>query len=54
MVEAKGVKKAYGDKLLFDDLNFLLPRSGIVGVIGGNGAGKTTMFKLLTATGAAR
>ncbi len=48
VVEAQGVKKAYGDKLLFDDLNFLLPRSGIVGVIGGNGAGKTTMFKLLT------
>ena len=48
VVEAKGMKKAYGDKLLFDDLTFNLPRNGIVGVIGPNGAGKTTMFKLIT------
>ncbi len=48
VVEAKGVRKAYGDNLLFDDLTFTLPRSGIVGVIGPNGAGKTTLFKLIT------
>jgi ATP-binding cassette ChvD family protein len=48
VVEAKGVRKAYGDKLLFDDLNFKLPPGGIVGVIGPNGAGKTTLFKLIT------
>src|SRR5262245_7309567 len=48
VVEARGLKKAYGDNLLFDDLTFTLPRSGIVGVIGPNGAGKTTTFKLLT------
>ena len=47
MIEAKGVAKAYGDKLLFDDLNFVLPPNGIVGVIGPNGAGKTTLFKLI-------
>ena len=39
--------KAYGDKLLFDDLNFMLPPNGIVGVIGPNGAGKTTLFRLI-------
>ena len=44
---AKGLKKAYGDKVLFDDLTFSLPRGGIVGVIGPNGAGKTTTFRLI-------
>jgi ATP-binding cassette ChvD family protein len=48
VVEANGVRKAYGDKLLFDDLNFSLPRGGIVGIIGPNGAGKTTLFRLIT------
>jgi sulfate-transporting ATPase len=48
VVEAQGVRKAYGDKLLFDDLTFKLPPGGIVGVIGPNGAGKTTLFRLLT------
>ncbi|MDP1569737.1 MAG: energy-dependent translational throttle protein EttA [Vicinamibacterales bacterium] len=48
VVEARGVKKAYGDTVLFDDLNFTLPRGGIVGVIGPNGAGKTTTFRLMT------
>ena len=48
VVEANGVRKAYGDKLLFDDLTFSLPRGGIVGVIGPNGAGKTTLFRLIT------
>ena len=47
VIEAKGVAKAYGDKLLFDDLNFVLPPNGIVGVIGPNGAVKTTLFKLI-------
>ena len=47
VVEAKHVAKAYGDKLLFDDLNFMLPPNGIVGVIGPNGAGKTTLFRLI-------
>ncbi|HEV7993833.1 MAG TPA: energy-dependent translational throttle protein EttA [Gemmatimonadaceae bacterium] len=47
VVIAKGVKKAYGDKVLFDDLTFSLPRGGIVGVIGPNGAGKTTTFRLI-------
>ena len=42
---AEGVKKAFGDKLLFDDLSFDLPSGGIVGVIGPNGAGKTTLFR---------
>jgi energy-dependent translational throttle protein EttA len=48
VVEARGLKKAYGDQLLFDDLNFTLPRGGIVGVIGPNGAGKTTLFRMIT------
>ena len=47
VIEAKHVAKAFGDKLLFDDLNFMLPPNGIVGVIGPNGAGKTTLFKLI-------
>jgi energy-dependent translational throttle protein EttA len=48
VVEAKNLRKAYGDLVLFDDLNFTLPRGGIVGVIGPNGAGKTTTFNLIT------
>jgi len=48
VIEAKNLTKAYGDKLLFDDLSFNLPPGGIVGVIGPNGAGKTTLFKLIT------
>jgi ATP-binding cassette ChvD family protein len=48
VIEAKGLKKAFGDRLLFDNLNFNLPRGGIVGVIGPNGAGKTTLFRMLT------
>jgi ATP-binding cassette ChvD family protein len=47
VVEAKGLAKAYGDNLLFDDLSFSLPPGGIVGVIGPNGAGKTTLFRLI-------
>jgi ATP-binding cassette ChvD family protein len=48
VVEAKGLSKAYGEKLLFDNLNFNLPQGGIVGIIGPNGAGKTTLFRILT------
>jgi len=48
VVEADGVSKSYGDRLLFDGLSFRLPRGGIVGVIGPNGAGKTTLFRLIT------
>jgi sulfate-transporting ATPase len=48
VVEARGVRKAYGEQLLMDDLNFTLPRGGIVGVIGPNGAGKTTLFRMIT------
>ena len=48
VIEAKGLTKAYGDKLLFDGLDFMLPPGGIVGVIGPNGAGKSTLFKLIT------
>jgi len=48
VIEAKGLTKAYGDKLLFENLDFTLPPGGIVGVIGPNGAGKTTLFKLIT------
>ena len=47
VIEAKGLAKAYDDKVLFDDLNFMLPPNGIVGVIGPNGAGKTTLFRLI-------
>ena len=47
VIEAHHVRKAYGDKLLFDDLEFMLPPNGIVGVIGPNGAGKTTLFRLI-------
>ena len=47
VIEACNVSKSFGDKLLYDDLNFKLPRNGIVGVIGPNGAGKTTLFKLI-------
>ena len=48
VVESRGLRKAYGDQLLIDDLNFTLPRGGIVGVIGPNGAGKTTLFRMIT------
>jgi len=48
VIEARGVRKAYGDLLLMDEMNFTLPRAGIVGVIGPNGAGKTTLFKMIT------
>ncbi|HRI80999.1 MAG TPA: energy-dependent translational throttle protein EttA [Opitutaceae bacterium] len=48
VVQAQGVAKAYGDKLLYDNLEFSLPPGGIVGIIGPNGAGKTTLFKLIT------
>ncbi len=47
VIEARGLRKGYGDLLLMDDVNFILPRGGIVGVIGPNGAGKTTLFRLL-------
>ena len=48
VVEARDLRKSYGDKLLIDDLNLTLPRGGIVGVIGPNGAGKTTLFRMIT------
>lgn len=47
VIEAKGVSKAFGDKLLYENLNFTLPQAGIVGIIGPNGAGKTTIFKMI-------
>jgi ABC-type multidrug transport system ATPase subunit len=47
VVVSKGLKKAFGEKLLFDDLSFALPRAGIVGIIGPNGAGKTTLFRMI-------
>jgi len=48
VIEAKGISKAFGDKLLFENLDFMLPPGGIVGVIGPNGAGKSTLFKMIT------
>ena len=48
VVEANGLSKAYGDKVLYENVNFSLPKGGIVGVIGPNGAGKTTMFRMIT------
>jgi len=48
VIEAQNVSKAYGDKVLFDNLNFSLPPAGIVGIIGPNGAGKTTLFRMIT------
>ena len=48
VVEAEGLRKGFGDRLLIEDLNFKLPRGGIVGVIGPNGAGKTTLFRMIT------
>lgn len=48
VIEARGLRKVFGERLLFDDVNFDLPRGGIVGVIGPNGAGKSTLFKLIT------
>ncbi|MDR1988911.1 MAG: ATP-binding cassette domain-containing protein, partial [Acidobacteriaceae bacterium] len=48
VVEGRGIRKAYGENLLIENLNFTLPRGGIVGVIGPNGAGKTTLFRMIT------
>ena len=53
VIEAQSVSKAFGDKLLYDDLNFVLPQAGIVGVIGPNGAGKSTVFKMIMGEAAA-
>jgi energy-dependent translational throttle protein EttA len=50
VIEAKGLSKGYGDRLLIDDFSFSLPRAGIVGIIGPNGAGKTTLFRMITGT----
>lgn len=47
MIEANGISKAFGDNVLYEDVNFNLPKGGIVGVVGPNGAGKTTMFKMI-------
>ena len=54
VIEADGLRKGFGDRLLIEDLSFSLPRGGIVGVIGPNGAGKTTLFRMITGAGAAR
>src|SRR5690606_24316647 len=48
VIEANNISKAYGDRLLFENLSFSLPPAGIVGIIGPNGAGKTTLFRLIT------
>jgi ATPase subunit of ABC transporter with duplicated ATPase domains len=48
VIEATGLRKAYGDTLLMDGVDFMLPKGGIVGVIGANGAGKTTLFRMIT------
>ncbi len=48
VIQAEGVKKAFGDKVLYEDMNFNLPQGGIVGIIGANGAGKTTLFRMIT------
>ena len=48
VIEAKGISKSFGDRMLYEDLNFNLPRGGIVGIIGPNGAGKTTLFRMIT------
>ena len=54
VIEVKGLRKGYGDKILIEDLTFSLPKAGIVGIIGANGAGKTTLFRMIVGAGAAR
>ena len=54
VIEFEGLNKGFGDKLLFNDLDFKLPPGGIVGIIGPNGAGKSTLFKMITGAGQAR
>jgi sulfate-transporting ATPase len=48
VIEAEHLKKAYGDNILIEDMNFSLPPGGIIGIIGPNGAGKTTLFRMIT------